>query len=199
LGIRAHIRTKISDWWSYIESAAIQIGDETLEVTGGSDGGKYWVNGQLAQDLLDDSSFVMAGFPVEFHRITSKQILLRIGFGSNGAMAIKTYNDFVEVDVKAQLPKEFDGSVGMMGSYPSGAKLARDGRTIMEDTDAFGKEWQVLATEPMLFHTMEGSTQYPQECAMPTTGLETNRKLRRRLGMSLITQEDAERACAHAN
>jgi len=31
LGLKIHIRTKIKSWFSYIESAAIQIGSDILE------------------------------------------------------------------------------------------------------------------------------------------------------------------------
>lgn len=35
LGLEIHVRTKINTWWSFIETAAIRIGNDILEVTGG--------------------------------------------------------------------------------------------------------------------------------------------------------------------
>ena len=83
-----------------------------------------------------------------------------------------------------------------MGSYPDGAMVARDGTTVMtDDTDAFGKEWQVLGSESMNFHKVEG-VQHPDECIMPSEMSASTKK--RRLGESMITKEDAAFACAHA-
>ena len=76
--------------------------------------------------------------------------------------------------------------------------MGRDGKTIFTDTDEFGKEWQVLSTEPMLFHNVSG-VQHPEVCAMPQSmGSSVKKNLRRRLGESLLSTEDAENACAHA-
>lgn len=71
--------------------------------------------------------------------------------------------------------------------------LARDGFTKMEDAVAFGKEWQVLSSEPMLFHEVDG-VQHPQECAMPDD--MTTKAKRRRLGESVITEDEAALACS---
>ena len=38
LGMMIHVRTKQVNWWSYIETAVLKIGNETLEVPGGEDG-----------------------------------------------------------------------------------------------------------------------------------------------------------------
>ena len=48
----------------------------------------------------------------------------------------------------------------------------------------------------MLFHTSEGTVQAPQKCAMPTNTKASLRASRRRLGEVLISEEDAELACA---
>ena len=109
---------------------------------------------------------------------------------------MNNYKRFVSVDVRAVNLDQFAGTPGLMGSYPSGHKLARDGVTLMDDSDIFGKEWQVLATEPILFHSLEGP-QHPQECAMPSNSQVS--KKRRRLGQSVITEEAASLACAHAS
>lgn len=55
---------------------------------------------------------------------------------------------------------------------------------------------QVLTSEPMLFHSVEGAVQAPQECAMPTDSIMKSRK--RRLGESKISTEAAKQACALA-
>lgn len=112
------------------------------------------------------------------------------------ALSLATYKDFVSVTVtvKSKHDKDFEGSGGLMGSYPKGEQLARDG-TIMLDTNKFGQEWQVRSNEKMLFHAIDGSVQHPQQCIMPTQSAKA--KKRRRLGESMITTEDATIACQH--
>ena len=112
---------------------------------------------------------------------------------------METYKAWVAVNVRANHKvNNFNGAAGLMGSYPSGILVGRDGVTLFdEDTNAFGKEWQVNQSEPMLFHKKEG-VQHPTSCQMPTMDAAAGRNLRRRLGEALITKDDAHRACAHA-
>jgi hypothetical protein len=99
--------------------------------------------------------------------------------------------------VKPKGARTFLGSVGLMGSYPNGKLLARNGTTVIEDVNDFGQEWQVLDSEPMLFHSVEGA-QHPAKCEMPT---EANASVdrRRRLGENTISDEDAARACSRVS
>ena len=112
-----HIRTKISSWWSSIEYVAIKIGDDTLEVTGGTDGGKYWLNGIVGAELEDGNTFALSGFKVTFRKWNIRQKKYRIDFGNGGALLVETYKDFVSVNVKANHAEDFIGAVGMMGKF----------------------------------------------------------------------------------
>lgn len=199
LGMTVHIRTKINTWWSFIETAVIRIGNDTLEVIGGdhNHGNRYWINGERGdQDLAETHTFKgkMAGFDLHFRQITKKQRRFYMDFDHKGdAVSIETFKDLVRVNIKATSSEQFKESVGIMGPYPQGTKVARDGTTVLSDPDVFGKEWQVLETEPKLFHTV-GGVQHPAACEMP---LPT--KTKRRLGESLITEEAATVACARAH
>jgi len=121
------------------------------------------------------------------------QIKIRVDLDDGDAIGLETFDDFVRVSIHStgKAPTKFEGSVGLMGSYPDGQMLARDGSTIMEDTNKFGIEWQVHGTEPMLFHDLEG-VRYPMQCQMP----DMVKRSHRRLGETNITHEDAELACA---
>jgi hypothetical protein len=100
-----------------------------------------------------EASQLAGGFRVHYRKISDKQHLFRIDLNDFGdAISLQTYKDWVAVNVKASKPENFVGTKGLVGSYPSGDLVARDGVTVMTDTDAFGKEWQVLADEAMLFH-----------------------------------------------
>jgi len=82
-------------------------------------------------------------------------------------------------------------SVGLMGSFPEGTKVGRE-NSIIEDINVFGQEWQVLSSEQNLFHDIEGP-QHPQHCEIPSS-----KEMRRHLAASLVTVEDAEKACIRA-
>ena len=78
-----------------------------------------------------------------------------------------------------------------MGDYYSGKTLARDGQTVMDDYAAMGEEWQVLPSEPRLFHELS-HPQFPEKCLEPE---DPRGERRRRLEESSITMEQAEEAC----
>ena len=114
--MEVHIRTKINTWWSFIETAVIKIGNETLEVTGGIHGGSYWLNGKTGNNLEDGATFIFSNlFEVKFHQVTSKQKKYRIDFGHGDSLGIATYKDFVSVNVMANKPDNYMGAVGLMG------------------------------------------------------------------------------------
>jgi hypothetical protein len=62
-----------------------------------------------------------------------------------------SYKDFVSVSVEQGLSKHFVKSVGLMGDFGEGRRLARDCKRVLYDTNIFGREWQVLDTDPKLF------------------------------------------------
>jgi Repulsive guidance molecule (RGM) C-terminus len=205
LGLHIHIRTKVETWWSYIEQAVVQIGDQMLELRGGSNaegGPQYWVNGIPGhanvdgdQELARMGEQLDAGFKVHYWKKGDKVHLFRIDLNHLGdAISLQTYKDWVAVNVKARKHDNFVGAKGLMGSFPSGVLLARDGVTVMMDTDAFGKEWQVSDHETMLFHEA-GEVKPAMECFMPTDKTAEQRK--RRLGETKVTLEDAEKVCDH--
>lgn len=182
-------------------TAAIRIGEDTVELKGGDNGGQYFFNGQ--EHMADEADFNEHGYAlagdhkVTVKKINGKQIRIRVDMGEGGAISIESYKHFVRVNVRPRDDTEaFAGALGMMGSYPQGEMLARDGSTIIEDANEMGFEWQVRANEPKLFHTLEGA-QHPQQCAMPDKSAQ---RKQRRLGEAKITEEEeAKRACAHVS
>lgn len=193
LGMKINIRTQIRRSWSYIHSVVLRIGEDTLEVMGGEVENNYWINGDKGSEVQEvdpsrSSKLALSGFPVDFSWPYSKQRVFKIDLGEHDSITFKTFKDFVRVDLNIKNAEKLSNSLGLVGSYPSGDKLARDKKTIMDDTEAFGKEWQVLANEDMLFHDL-GGVQAPMVCEMPKASTS------RRLAESSISQEDAERAC----
>merc|ERR1711862_943614 len=184
LGMDIHLRTKFTGQWSYIDTAVIKIGDDVLEVKGGRTKNRYWFNKKPLGDLDDGIS----GFPIVFKSVTSVVRQFTIELGGDEKIVVKTWKAFVAVDVLNGSEQNFGKSVGMMGTFGDGRRVGRDKVTVFTDANEFGQEWQVLASEPMLFHDVQG-TQAPKRCAMPDT---TQRKLRE----TVISQQDAETACA---
>lgn len=200
-----HIRTSIKTWWSYISNAVVKIGEDTLEVSGGPKNGEkpiFWVNGKPGSidDATKDGDLLetLSGYKVHYKKISPKQSRYRIDLGNGEAISIDTFNEIVNIVVKAETMENFGSAVGLMGNYPLGEMIGRENSTTaINDPVAFGKEWQVLETEAMLFHTVDGTVQHPTECAMPSFDAEEGRRLRRRLGEAIVTEEDAQKACSH--
>jgi len=188
LGMDIHMRTSRTKQWSYISAAVLRIGDETLEIEGKNN--QYWLNGVAGAFLKDGIS----GYPITSHGVNSKQHEFVVDLGDSGSVTFKTFKEMIRIDVSAMSARDFNGSIGMMGSYGKGLRLGRDKTTVIEDPIAFGLEWQVQVNEPMLFHKAEGP-QAPAMCEMPTkTSVE-----RRRLREVTVSLEDAEMACSRVS
>lgn len=190
LGLDVHIRTKIKTWWSHIETAVLRVGEHTLEVSGG-DSSRYWINGGDAHDFESGQTSSLSDFEVKFRKVNDHQGIAHIDFG-DAAISIETYKDFVRVNVKTS--KQLEGTVGLLGSFPEGKMVGRDKSTILNDANEFGLEWQVLGSEPMLFHSV-GAVKPPMTCTMPNR----QKSEKRRLGESSISVNDATLACARVD
>merc|ERR1712183_1110983 len=77
---------------------------------------------------------------------------------SSAKVLLVTWKSLLRVDVVAAEAEEesfsmFGDSVGLMGRYPDGKMLARDGKTDMSGNyNDFGSEWQVQQRESGLMH-----------------------------------------------
>jgi hypothetical protein len=190
-----HIRTTIQrDQYSYIESAAVQIGGDVLEVASYGD---ISVNGVDTPDFDDDSVNQLAGYGIVHTMVNKKKHSVDVVLGPNTNITLGSYKHLVSVSVVSggMGSKFFGESSGLMGSY-SGVLLARDGVTVMDDMNVFGQEWQVRSEEePMLFRSAR-EPQFPEKCVLPT--VQAARTKRRRLGET-IARKIAEKACARAS
>jgi len=197
LGMDIHLRTTRTRMWSYVSSAAIRIGEDILEVIGGPEERKLLING-VPEEISNANRRAalmptLSGYPINFNHVSKKQREIAIDLGEGEMIVFKTWNSFVSVQVKHGSHTHFQSSAGLMGSFPSGLKLARDNTSVIDDLDIFGEEWQVLSSEPKLFHNIEGP-QHPNRCQVPS-----KTEMRRRLAKSTVTLEDAKKACANMN
>lgn len=186
LGLTVDIRTTGRYQYSYIESAAIKIGDDILEV---SSYGSYIFGGVSAASM--PATFADQ-YPVAYERTSEKEHKFVITIGETESIIVSSFKDMVSVRLANATEATFAQSVGLMGNYYNGALLGRDGTTVFHDHDAFGQEWQVRETDPKLFQTSR-FPQHPESCVPP--GLKQEDK-RRRLGESIV-EEAAQAACAH--
>ena len=192
LGLDIQIRTKIVRFWSYIKSVAIKIGDDILEIEGSADAhdaeAHYWINFEN-QGELD----TFAGFPVtqKLGSIYKRQYIIDLNSKYPGAsITVELFKEFVRVRFNGD-EFVFGNTVGLLGDYKSGKTLARDGATVMHDFTEFGDEWQVLPSEPKLFHEV-AHPQFPEICLKPE---DPRGERKRRLAESNISIEAAEAAC----
>ena len=197
LGMLVHIRTKIETWWSYVESAVVRIGDETLEI---KEGGLFTNGVAIDMESLENEKFYlteMSGLQMRYMQ-SGSNLEAHIYLGNGEKLLMKTFKGFVKVEMAAEGSEYYKGSHGLLGRFPDGKRVGRDGETFIEDVNAFGQEWQVLPEEPKLFHTYEGEWVVPagQKCAMPTETLEKKQLRQRRLANGMALQE-AEKACSH--
>lgn len=187
MGLEMHTRTKIRYDYSYIESAALKLGDDILEVSGY---GEFFVNGVESADVSEISDF-----PFTHEMMSVHDHLFTIDLGDGASITVRTHNDIVGIGLnpaKRDIGLWFSNSTGLMGDFETGALLARDGVTVLEDPNDMGQEWQVRDTDPKLFQDMERKPQFPEKCIMPSP----NAKETRRLGEN-ISLEAAEKACSH--
>lgn len=202
LGLHVHIRTKIVGYWSYIQSVAIQLGDDTLEIEGSADADSdgeahYWVNYKYQEDLAAAS---FSEFPV-----TQKQDLsspfkrsFTIDFDSKYQgqnITVETYKEFVRVRFNGN-EDLYGNTAGILGDYKTGKTYSRDGVSEVHDLVELGDEWQVLPYEPRLFHE-KSHPQFPELCLKPEGPSSGDHK--RRLTESDISIEGAEAACGAAS
>lgn len=188
LGLDIHIRTKLMNTVAYTNSAVLRIGYETFEVQAlESANFAYWINGEKGGELRKG----IAGRPIIYRQINAHDCDFVLDFDRH-AVVFKKHNKLLRVYIEGATTSTFGNSLGLIGSYGNGSSVARDKETIIEDGDVFGKEWQVLATEPMIFHSIEGP-QSPEACTMPPP-----QTLRRRSFETSVSPEHAVRACENA-
>lgn len=188
-GMDVAIRTKQRHGYSFIESAAMRIGEDILEV---SSWAEYKLNGVSSANL--DGAH-LGPFEIDYKFVNDKQQVFTIKTDVEGeVIQMKTFKDFVDVKLEGITRSEFQGATGMMGAFPTGDMLGRDGETVFEEPNEYAAEWQVRAEDPQLFSTIR-APQHPVQCILPSADAVKTR----RLGEKGVSEEDAAKACEHHN
>eukprot|EP00977_Amphora_coffeiformis_P003274 scaffold609_cov170-Amphora_coffeaeformis.AAC.28 len=191
-GLSVHIRSapyKVA--FSYISEIAVQIGDNILEI---GEMGEHYINGELQQI---GATQPVAGYPVGSKLTKNGRYIYRVHLGDGREkryhgqeLLIREYKGWITIGVHHPNPEDFSDSIGLMGSFPLGTWLGRDGVTIHKDIHEFGSDWIVQGDiDGCLFREQ---SPFPDKCELPS--LEDTK--RRRLSMTSITNEEARAACA---
>ena len=206
-GLDVHIRTTIEDWYSFIESTAVRVGDSTLEISKGNTG-KFLVDGVEHTD--DELPMTIGDY--KFERVAhlkdddgeERGVLYMLHLNGH-SIGFKVLKRLMSVDISVGSDdSDFKNSVGLMGSYPSGDLLGRNGEAIAMDgkiqivkggreddvSNAMGFEWQVRDSDPKLFSEVR-EPQWPQPPKLPSVTQISRRSLR----ASSISTEAAHEAC----
>lgn len=183
-----HVRTKIRYDYSFIEAAAIKIGNDVLEV---ASFGSYALNG--VEDAMKPNLVsvpTVGGYPI-YHSIESQHThRFDIVIKEHENITISTFKDWVSVHMNDVNQDEFANVSGLLGSY-KGKLLGRNGTDLHEDINALGQDWQIQSHEEVLFRTVR-APQAPQKCSVP----DPKALQSRRLQQGVVDQTLAEEACA---
>jgi hypothetical protein len=181
-GLDIHIRTAEINGTSYISNAVIKIGEDKLEV---NEFGTYYYNGELngpLPDTISDStlSYSLDGGWIPKWKFTSPR---------GGIIFVQVFNQMVDVKLSGFLSETISDSYGLLGDFNTGFLVDRNGQW-MFDKNAYGTEWQVRDTEPMLFQEVR-VPQYPEKCQRPSFEA-TERRIN---NLSQVSVEDASLHC----
>jgi len=209
-GLDLHVRTEQlmpEGAYSFVSDAALRIGNDVLEV--GKDGSHYF-NGEKNAVF----PITVGGFPAtrsvrenciqnaengETPLGCSAMLTYDIAVGEDEHIQMKVAKGMIHVEVKGR-PSKFEGSVGVMGTYPhpGHGRVARDGHTVMQDVNEFGQEWQVRSGVDGKLFQNDRFPQFPQQCTPASEAHASNqRKLRAGSAEERALSERAHAVCDH--
>ena len=190
LGLDIHIRTTIQGRYSFIENAALRIGDSVVEV---SRYGDYIVDGV---DTVTLPMELAPGYTLRYkNRKGARDVHhFLVDIRDTGKqIRIQSYKHIVAVKIDEATSDDFGDSVGLMGEFVTGRWLGRDGVTVIDNPDDFGMEWQVREGHDAFLFEGKRFPHYPTKCMMPDPVSENRRH--RRLGETLF-RDAAVKACS---
>lgn len=179
IGLRVYARTAIiDDMWSLISNAAIQIGNETIEMT--NDGTIYY-----NQMNVNDLELLPTTF---YDKYNITKTIQMIGDNPKLNINVKLYDEGkqkIRLTLFKRLLSIHVGAVehdlnGMLGHRLYDGMIGRDGTTILSKPNDLAQEWQVRDNEPMLFHSVR-VPQYPERCLLPSSNMLEHQQQRRAL------------------
>mmetsp|Transcript_40 Transcript_40/g.66 ORF Transcript_40/g.66 Transcript_40/m.66 type:complete len:454 (+) Transcript_40:355-1716(+) len=187
-GFDLHARTTIDSFYSYIESAALRVGDYILEL----EKEQFFINDE--RHTKDELPLTFGGdFKYTITLIQDSKLAqkFRVDLHQDSHIDFKFYKHYLTISIDGH-PKDFADATGMLGEYTTGDMYGRCGQP-MDSFEEYGFEWQVIPDDPQLFHEARSPQMPYEKCRMPTVG----RPARRRLRVNTDLLEQAKTACAN--
>ena len=207
--------------YSYISDAALSIGNDVLEVSGGD--GSIIINGaevkyEQGSSLVSSTTSSFAEFTIRktFKGTYNNIHVYTLDLHNHGSIQIRSNSKtgMLFVDVTGYFP---DGE-GLLGASSTAAAdddhqhssrklLARDGKTdLFGEWNAHGEEWQVRPSLDSKLFQKNRAPQYPAGCRYEEAASQQQKsRLRRRRRLmdsgidKVVDANDARNVCAHAS
>eukprot|EP00977_Amphora_coffeiformis_P029607 scaffold41882_cov191-Amphora_coffeaeformis.AAC.1 len=193
VGLDLYVRTTIQDYFSYIETAALRVGDNVVELYSN----RFFLNGveltpsDLPVTFGNEYKTTISNGPLEEGKNARFYQYYKVDLHVDSSIVFKFYKQYLTMSISGN-PNDFADAVGLLGRFPDGDMISRDG-DMMNDFTSFGFVWQVSPGDKTLFRE-ERAPQLPFEmCRMPTN----SRPARRRLRANNAVFDEASKACAH--
>ena len=191
-GLDLHARTTIQDYFSYIETAALRVGDDTMQFFKDH----FFLNGvkmspaDLPFSFGGDYKYTITAPVIEKKNPLYYQFY-KVDLHEGSSLLFKFYKQYLTIDISAH-PADFGDAVGLLGEYGTGNMISRSGDE-MTDFQHYGFEWQVSPEDPKLFLDARAPQLPFEQCRMPSAA----RPARRVLRADTALREQANNACAH--
>lgn len=193
-GFDLHARTTIETYFSYIETAALRVGEYIMEFHKDY----LYLNGvkllptDLPMSFGGSKSYTITVPEVPSGKNPKYYQYYNVDLHEDSSVLFRFYKQYLTINMSGH-SRDFHDAVGLLGSYGTGAMLDRDG-LLVDTFDHLGFEWQVSPTDPKLFtEDPDRAPQLPFEmCRLPTAA-----RNQRRLRGDTTLVAAAEQACAH--
>lgn len=177
-----HVRTTIAKYYSYIAAAAVKIGGRTLEISAGNSTAVR-LDGRVHS--MDDSKLL--SFSSVYKNATYKYYQMETQRPTNCKsyvlevtpwvfVRVKMHAEFLTVSVHGD--DDLQGAVGLLGRFPDGALVVRNGKVSTVPFVDFAIEWQVNPGDPILFDDLRPPQLPYERCRLPTDPRPSRRLLR---------------------
>ena len=195
VGLDLHARTTIHSYYSYIETAALRVGEHIMEFYKDHlyfDGYRFEPE-DLPITFGEKFKYTIRQAPLDDGKSEKHHKNYQVDLGDNSSILFRFYKEFLTFKILGH-PGDLADAVGLLGTYESGEMLSRDGDRIAQDFQSHAFEWQVSPSDKMLFREAR-EPQLPYEmCRLPTAARPARRQLR---GNDANLYGEAQKACAH--
>jgi len=170
-GLALHVRTTFeqpSSPSSYMERAAVRVGEHTLEVLPD----KVYLNGVQYDPSQREQPLRFTNGNYHYHYKLIKESkdtrVFRLDLGGWSAIEFSFYKQFLTVTTTGTI-QDFGNAVGLLGNYHNGSMWSRSGEIFAHSFEMYALEWQVDPKEDGQLFLQARAPQLPfEKCRMPS-------------------------------